>query len=709
MNRPGDTPAGRYAGTPYFNGSLFAQIDPIDLTAEEVSGLHHAATHDWSAVRPEIFGTLFEQSLGADDRRAYGAHFTSGADIQRIVRPCIVNPFRERIEAAETQRELGVIESELLSLRVLDPACGCGNFLAVAYREMRKLEALIETHRDRLSDSRAARPARLSFVSPRQFFGMDIDPFAVEIAKVTLLLAKQLAAVELHDVFNPLPLDDLNDNVVAGDAIFMDWPEADAIIGNPPYLGRRQLIEHRGAAYASELARRRPEVSGVSDYVVYWLQMAQDRLPAQGRAGLVATNSIRHGDSRRCGPDYIIDQGGRIIDAWSSIPWSGQANVHVSIINWTKTDQGIQPVLRLGPDNSQERVEPVQIHGHLADQIDLSAAADIQANVRPKSLHQGQTVGHTGGFVLDSEEALRLIETPGASDVMHPYIDGHEMLRLRTPRRWVIDFESDDATLARATAPVVFERLEQMVLPVRRDRAAEERQANQAALEQDPDARLNWHHRNFFDRWWKHSYRRADFVSSLGTVDRYLCVSRVASQERMPVFEFVDSAVRPSDALQCFVADDDYSFGIVQSGLHAAWFRARCSRLKSDPRYTTRTVWNSYPWPQNPELQVVGDVVNAARQVLDVRQSRIAAGLTLAELYDTLRLPGRNDLRDAHNRLDTSVLNAYEFDDSDPLRQLLSLNHRLAQAAQSGDAVHGPGGTWIPTSVRRVTDYRLGA
>lgn len=707
MNRPGDTPAGRYQGTPYFNGSLFATVDPVDLTVEEVHALHEAATHDWTAVRPEIFGTLFEQSLESDARRAYGAHFTSGADIQRIVRPCIVTPFRERIESASTQRELGAIESDLLSYRVLDPACGCGNFLYIAYREMRKLEALIEERRAAMSEARAPRPARLSLVSPTQFFGMDIDRFAVEIAKVTLLLAKQLAAREVGDIDNPLPLDNLDDNFLAADAVLEPWPAADIIIGNPPYLGRRQLIEHRGADYASQISEHHPGVTGVSDYVVYWFQIAHDQLPAHGRAGLVATNSIRHGDSRRCGPDYVIDNGGKIIDAWSSIPWSGEANVHVSIINWTKTDQGETAVLRIGDDDDQRRIELDDIAGHLEDRLDVTSAADLQINRRPKTLHQGQTAGHAG-YVLDAGIAHRLLATPGASDVVHPYLDGHEMLRLRAPERFVIDFPQDDIVAARAAAPDVFTYLEPLVMAERERRAREEADGNAEALERNPSARVNWHHRNFFSRWWQLSYRRAQLMDLIASMDRFIAVPAVASNERNPVFEFIAADVHPSHALQCLVADDDYSFGIVQSGVHAAWLRARCSRLKSDPRYTTKTIWHSFPWPQEPDDDAIRDVVTAVEHVLDYRAERIDDGMTLVELYDTLRLPGRNQLRRLHGELDAAVINAYGFDNSDPLRQLLDLNQELAVAEHAGQPVSGPGASWIPAAARRRTNYRLG-
>jgi hypothetical protein len=200
MNTPGITSGGRFADTPYFNGGLYATVEPFDLKTEEVTALGLACQENWAAVRPVIFGTLFEQSLDKPERHAYGAYFTSEADIQKVVLPTIVRPWRERIEQANTLEELGQVEQEMLAYRVLDPACGSGNFLYVAYRELRRLEK--QLHEKRVRRSREAdrsEALRFAFVSTKQFYGIDLRPFAVEVAKVTLMLARKLAADELGE------------------------------------------------------------------------------------------------------------------------------------------------------------------------------------------------------------------------------------------------------------------------------------------------------------------------------------------------------------------------------------------------------------------------------------------------------------------------------------------------------------------------------
>ncbi len=334
MNTPGTTPAGRYAGTPYFNGGLYRDITPTELQRAELELLLRAAREDWSQVRPAIFGALFEQSLGKDERHAYGAHFTSELDVMKVVRPTLVEPYQARIEAVTTLAELAAIEQELLALRVLDPACGSGNFLYLAYRALRKLEKRLQERENELRRGTNVTPMRLAFVSPHQFHGIDIDAFAVEIAKATLMLARKLAADELGDERQVLPLDDLGTNFTAGDALEVEWPRTDIIIGNPPYLGRNKLLAERGATYTAWLAERYPEVSGRSDYVAYWFRKAHDALPRNGRAGLVGTTAVRTGDTRKAALDYVIDHGGVIYDAVASQPWSGEAGVTVSIVNW---------------------------------------------------------------------------------------------------------------------------------------------------------------------------------------------------------------------------------------------------------------------------------------------------------------------------------------------------------------------------------------
>ena len=225
-------------------------------------------------VQPVIFGTLFEGSLGKEERHALGAHFTYEADIQKIVRPTIVRPWEERIAAAKNVAELLELLRQLRAFRVLDPACGSGNFLFVAYRALRELEQNLLVKLFAQDKRQFEKVGTASGISPKQFFGLDVNDNAVETAKVTLMLARRLAARSAHEFWDAhadvlpggdthalqfekdLPLDNLDDNIVCADALFTPWPEVDAIIGNPPFLGSRNLAKEHGYGLRAENSRR---------------------------------------------------------------------------------------------------------------------------------------------------------------------------------------------------------------------------------------------------------------------------------------------------------------------------------------------------------------------------------------------------------------------------------------------------------------------
>jgi len=193
MNQPGITPAGRYKGVQYFNGGLFANVEPIELTVEELRFLDICARDNWSNVRPSIFGNIFESAIGAAERHAHGIHYTSEVDIRQIVRPTISDYWEERIESANTISDLNRLQMELQNYRVLDPACGSGNFLYVAYQEMKRIEKLLIDKVAERRRSNVGHQMQMGYVTPMQFFGMDTNPFAIQLARVTMMIARKIA------------------------------------------------------------------------------------------------------------------------------------------------------------------------------------------------------------------------------------------------------------------------------------------------------------------------------------------------------------------------------------------------------------------------------------------------------------------------------------------------------------------------------------
>jgi len=584
---------------------------------------------------------------------------------------------------------------------VLDPSCGSGNFLYVAYREMKRLElSIIERITEEWKEASRLKAGGATTVQIKQFHGIDNDRFAVELAKVTLVLAKKLAYDEANaaqeGLFDkPLPLENLDEIIRCDDALFCTWPESDVIIGNPPYQSKNKAQQEFSPKYMADVRAKYPGVPGHADYCVYWFRRAHDELPEHGHAGLVGTNTIRQTNSRIGGLDYITSHGGTIIDAVSTQVWPGRAVIHVSIVNWTKGDvEGKKPLaFQEGDDvESPWRVTFLDhIPATLSDQFDVSKALKLETNATSTCCEQGQTPGHEA-FVISREEALAYLRSsPKSRDVMFAYLTGDEMLSNIDDDEWryVIDFEQLDQLAARAHK-ALFERIHKYVLPAREKAAAKETQRNAEILATDASARVNRHHANFLKKWWRLSYARDDLLTRLSKLHRYVACSRVT---RRPIFEFVNAAVHPSDALTVFPLSDDYSFGILQSNLHWAWFRERCSSLKGDPRYTSSTVFDSFTWPQTPNENTVAAVAKAAAALRVGRRRLLGESApSLRDLYATLEDPGDNPLRDLHSDLDDAVRAVYKMSKRDnPLEFLMNLNTDCASREKAGKPIVGPG------------------
>lgn len=334
LNQKGDhNRQGRYVGTKYVNGDLFASPAAVYLTRDELVHLKAAAEFNWREVNPTIFGSLMEGVLGPERRSELGAHYTHEADILKIVTPTIVRPWRKRIEAVTSTQEGLTLLNELCAFRVLDPACGCGNFLYVAYRELRGLEHDLKQRIATLA-AKSGMPAPagpLPFYPLTNLQGIDIERIAVLIARVTLWMGHRQMIERYGTAEPPLPLVDLS-GIRAADALRVEWPESDAIIGNPPFLGDRKIRASLGDDYVEWLKNHFGV--GVIDFCGYWFRIAAERLKPGQRAGLVSTNTLRENKHRLASLDYVVKKGGVITDAVSSQQWPGDAMVHVSITNW---------------------------------------------------------------------------------------------------------------------------------------------------------------------------------------------------------------------------------------------------------------------------------------------------------------------------------------------------------------------------------------
>ena len=363
------------------------------------------------------------------------------------------------------------------------------------------------------------------------------------------------------------------------------------------------MQQELGPAYLRKLRNAFPDIPGRADYCVYWFRKAHDTLKIGQRAGLVGTNTIRQNYAREGGLDYIVQHNGIITEAVSSQPWSGEASVHVSIVNWIKgNDDGAPRTLfeltgndRQGPWRAAELPS---INSSLSFLTDVSGAKRLRVNIDAKACFQGQTHGHKG-FLLTRERALALYNEDGSNrDVIFPFLTANDMLSTfpPSPKRYVIDFHPRDL-IESSKYTTAFEVIKKLVLPARQQAAKKEEDRNKGVLKDNSEAKVNVHHANFLKQWWLLSWARGEMVEKIKTLVRYIACGRVTKR---PIFEFISPDVHPNDACMVFPFEDDYSFGILQSNIHWAWFVAKCSTLTERFRYTSDTVFDTFPWPQAP-------------------------------------------------------------------------------------------------------------
>jgi hypothetical protein len=672
MNRPGITPAGRYQGVGYFNGGLFKEVQPLELTEKELELLEAAASQNWKAVRPSIFGNIFESAIGKSDsteRHAHGIHFTSEEDILKIVRPTITRYWQAKIDQATTLGELSTLQTEIRNYKVLDPACGSGNFLYMAYLELKRLERILQDKIDaRRTSERGQGQMSIGFVTPQQFYGMDTNAFAVELARVTLMIARKVA-IDLCDIHDQpaLPLDTLDANIVCKDALFTEWVKADAIIGNPPFLGGKHMRINLSDEYIDRVFARFPDVKDSVDFCAYWFRLAHDQIGANGRAGLVGTNSISQGKSRIAALDYVVQNGGVIHDAVSTQVWSGEANVHVSIVNWLKAPSSptTPPTMLCYLDN-----QPVAfINSSLKSTVDVSQAVRLKANLN--QCFQG-VIPVGKGFVITEEQVNDWIKAnPKNQEVLKLFSMGANLAQEVNgkPKRWIIDF-SDMPVEDAGDYKLPFESIKLNVKP--------EREQNREAVMRE--------------KWWRFKRTNEAMRKAIAPLSYCFAIPRVS---KWAVFIPFPSNWLAGDKSVVVASDDFYVFGILTSTVHRTWMHAQKSTLKADIAYTHNTCFETLPFPQTPAPNLITTIRAIAQELRDYRSQQMESkqwGIT--KLYNEYFHEPTSQLYKLHAKLDAIVLQAYGFSpDDDLLEKLLTLNLELAEKEKRGDAIVG---AWAP-------------
>jgi type II restriction/modification system DNA methylase subunit YeeA len=673
----------------YFDGSLFDDEKVLDMDGDGVAILHGITQLDWSSIEPAILGTLFTRSLDPSKRAQLGAHYTSREDILLIVEPVLMAPLRrEWAEIKEKAKELAQkrntaptravatrLQNELSSLilgfaeklarvRVLDPACGSGNFLYVSLRLLLELWKEVSVFASEVGLSLLSPLPGLS-PSPLQLYGIEINDYAHELAQATVWIGY---LQWLHgNGFGLLdePILKLLDNIKHMDAILAhdadgqpvepEWQEADVIVGNPPFLGSQKMRTELGEEYVRDLRRLFADrIPGQSDLVCYWFERARHQIELRHhvRAGLLATNSIRGGANRVT--LERIKETGDIFFAYSNRDWILEgAAVNISIV---------------GFDNGKETTRSLDgahvgtINADLTPTNDLTVAAKLTENTGLS--FQGPV--KVGPFDIDAVTAIQLMSAENASgvqnqDVIRPIMNASDIVK-RPSNRWLIDF--GDATYDDARAyQAPFAYVLQHVKPVR-------------------DTNSDNQRRTF---WWRLGRSGNDYKDAALSYHRVIFTPRVAKHR---VFVWAENRVMPDSAVVAITRDDDYFFGVLHSKPHELWSLRMGTSLEDRPRYTPTTTFETYPFPWPPGNEPQDDprvqaIAEAAKELVKLRDAWLnPPGLsekelqrrTLTNLYNQ-----RPDWLDqAHKKLDAAVFDAYgwphDLSDEEILARLLALN-----------------------------------
>jgi hypothetical protein len=497
---------------------------------------------------------------------------------------------------------------------------------------------------------------QMGFVTPQQFYGMDTNPFAVELARVTLMIARKIAIDNLKLTEPALPLDTLNNNIVCQDALFSEWQKADVIIGNPPFLGGKHMRIALNNEYIDKVFQRFPDVKDSVDFCAYWFRLAHNHIDKKGRAGLVGTNSVSQGKSRIAALDYITQNDGYIHEAVSTQVWTGEAKVHVSIVNWSKEKPQTYYL-----DN---QVVP-RISSSLKTTIDVSQAIRLKANLN-KCFQGVIPVGK--GFIVTEQQVKDWAKADSENQKVCKVLSDATSLTDNSYgkiKRWIIDF--NDMSVEEASDYVLpFEHVKATVKP--------ERDNNR-----DAKARTYW---------WKFLRTRQEMREAIAPLSCYFNIPR---HSKWFIFISAQSNWLPGDSTNVVASDDFYILGILTSNVHRLWVKAQSSTLKGDTRYTHNTCFETFPFPQTPDAKLVNQIRVKAEELHQYRTQQMEAkqwGITT--LYNKFFNEPTSQLYKLHEQLDKLVMQAYDFNPSDDiLEKLLQLNLELAEKQKQGKTIVG--------------------
>jgi hypothetical protein len=696
----------------WFNGGLFDDDATLPLDLAELQLVLKCAELDWSNIEPSIFGTLFERGLDPNKRSQQGAHYTDPETIMKIVRPVVLEPWerewdlektalakmvdraKKTISEAARQRYYTFLE-RLANFKVLDPACGSGNFLYVALRGLKDFEKRVTHEAEALG-----LPQQFPRVGPEAVLGIEVNEYAAELARVTIWIGELQWMIEngfgasKNPILKPLDQIECRDAICSADGSEAIWPKANVIIGNPPFLGDRKLTTELGVEYVQLLrAAFSKSITGSVDLVCYWFDKSLRQLVAGNaeRVGLVATNSIRGGSNRQV-LDAIV-HGSRIFQAWSDQPWVlDGAAVRVSIVCFGNSDIGVQ---------SLDGLSVAQINADLTGTtFDLTRADALPEN---KNI-AFNGIQKTGPFEVGGHLAREWLTAPTNpngrtnADVLRPYWNGLDVTR-RLRDSWIVDFSG----LSDPAASLFEGPYRHILATVKPARAA-----STVKKERDKDWLVKY--------WWLFWRPRPELAESRRCWSRVIVTPEVSKHR---IFVWAESVIGIDKNLIAISRDDDVTFGILHSRIHELWALRLGTSLEDRPRYTPSTAFETFPFPDGltPDIPAVtyADNPRATKVAVAAKQLNLQreTWLNPPELIDPIpevvsgypiRMVEKNEaagaelkkrtltnlynarptwLQYAHRELDVAVSAAYGWEwplpDDEILKRLFELNQQRAR------------------------------
>ncbi|SMD34013.1 Type II restriction/modification system, DNA methylase subunit YeeA [Reichenbachiella faecimaris] len=622
---------------PYVNGGIFAETVEIPDFDAEMRQIFLACSYlDWSVISPAIFGSMFQSVMNPEERRNLGAHYTSEKNILRLIKPLFLDELYDEFEKVKgNTKQLAQFHKKLSTLKFLDPACGCGNFLVITYRELRMLE--LEILRVTYKKQRAIAIDQIIWVDVDQFYGIEYDEWPARIAEVALWLVdhqmNRVISQEFGEYFARLPLKK-SAKIVNDNALRIDWQEVvpkselSYILGNPPFLGHH----YQSPEQKKDLKHIFVDVkgSGVLDYVSAWyVKAAQYIQQSNVEVAFVSTSSISQGEQVGLLWSELIKYKLKISFAHRTFNWSNEARsnaaVHVVIIGFGVHDKKQNAIYHYSDIKGEPTKENAKhINPYLVNAADVIIRNTSNPICDVPKMIWGNKPTDDGNFLFADEKEKEefLIIEPNARNWVRPFLSGQNLINNNYRYcLWLKDITPNELK----KLPHVIDRIEK----IKRFRIDSKAEATR-----------------------KKALTPTLFAQTSQPDSDYLAVPEVSSERRKYIpIAYLNSSVIASNTIQLVPNASKYHFGVLVSIMHMIWVRNVCGRLKSDFRYSNTIVYNNYPWPKDPSAKNKKKVEACAQAVLDARASFPKS--SLADLYDPLTMPPV--LVKAHQALDKAV------------------------------------------------------